>query len=114
MLQTETDERPDFIFLGVNQKYGSASSARLPRRNLQNDMNQFAQIQRGIQLLCGFNNARQLFHRPAPLGQCQRERCKTREQFKLRFRFIRKCPLSVHLQNSHPEVVAAKRARPNS
>ena len=74
------DERPDFVALAVHQKHRAPFGAGVPRGELQNNVEQFRQIERGIQPLGGFHNRGELNYRMAPLAAFQRQLCVTPEQ----------------------------------
>src|SRR5579859_7576379 len=79
LFETQADKRPDFVALAVHEKDGSAFRAGLARGNLQNDVDEFAQIERGVQLLGGFDDARQFLHRAAAFRQREHHRGKSRQ-----------------------------------
>src|ERR1700722_18842537 len=99
--------------LAVDEKNRAPLRTRLARGDLQNDVDQLAEIQRGVQLLGGFNDAGKFFHRAATLRQRQHHGGKTREQIHLATDAILERPRAANLQNAHAKIVAPQCSRPN-
>src|SRR4029077_18076838 len=58
LIESSTDERPDFVFLMVHQEDSAALRAGLPHRELKNDVQKFGKIQRRVETLRRFDDRR--------------------------------------------------------
>src|SRR5262249_9571540 len=105
-------ERPDFFALAVDEKNGAAVGAGLARSDLQNDVDEFAEVECGVQALGGFDDAGELFHGAAALGQSQNNSGETREVVELSAELVVQDAFAGHFENSHTEIVAAKGGGP--
>src|SRR5262249_7681106 len=83
LLEGKADGGPDFFALAVDEKNGAAVGAGLARSDLQNDVDEFAEVECGVQELGGFDDAGELFHGAAALGQSQNNSGETREVVEL-------------------------------
>ena len=111
LIQSQTDERPDFFALTVHQKYGPALGASVPRGELQNNVQQFGEVQRGIKTFGGLDNSGKLDDRMAPLAAFERYFRVTPEQVHPSAGFGIDGSLNVRLEHSQGIGAAAQHPR---
>jgi len=101
LVKAKSDERPDFVALAVHQKHRAAFGAGVPRSELQDNVEQFGEVERGIQPLGGFHNRGKLNYCMAPFAAFQRHLCVTPEELQPAARLGIERSLGPRFQNSH-------------
>jgi len=114
LVEAQPDERPYLAALAVHKEDRAALCAGLTRGDLQDDMNQFTKVQRGIQALGGFHDAGELFHRAAALRKRQNDGRKACQQIQLGTNRLFQRLSAARLQNAYAKIVATQGAGPHA
>ena len=101
LIEPQSHQRPDLVPLAIHQKNRPALRSRVPRGQLQNNVQQFRQIQSRIQPLGSLHNRRKLDHRVAPLAALQSHFRVTPEKFQPSSRLRIQFALWTRFQHSH-------------
>src|ERR1700691_1550796 len=111
LIETHSHQRPDFIALVIDQENCPALCSRLSSGELQNDVQQFRKIERGIQTLGSFDYGGEFDNRIATFAAFQRNLRVSPEQIQPDSRFFVERLFQRRLKNTNRISLASQEPR---